>query len=85
MIGIKPTVDAVTGKDLDTMSDISELMDKVENHIIDAIIGLEEILALAEPQTPDARQSMAELDYFHETLEKAYDRAKSSMNHIVNG
>ena len=82
MIGIKPIVDATTGEYLDTTSN---LMDKVENHIIDAIIGLEEILALAEPQTPDARQSMAELDYFHETLETAYDRAKSSMNHIVNG
>ena len=82
MIGIKPIVDATTGEYLDTTSN---LMDKVENHIIDAIIGLEEILALAEPQTPDARQSMAELDYFYETLAKAYDRAKSSMNHIVNG
>jgi len=84
MIGIKPIVDATTGEYLDIFV-TSELMDKVENHIIDAIIGLEEILALAEPQTPDALDSMAELDYFHETLENAYDRAKSSMNHIVNG
>ena len=85
MIGIKPIVDAVTGKDLDTMSDISELMDKVENHIIDALEDIKEILLMASPQNADARQSMAELDYFHETLAKAYDRAKSSMNHIVNG
>ena len=67
------------------MTDISEEMDKVENHIIDTLTGIEQILFSAEPQNVDARQSMAELDYFHKTLTKAYDMAKSSMNHIVNG
>ena len=82
MIGIKPIVDATTGEYLDTTSN---LMDKVENHIIDALEDIKEILLMASPQNADARQSMAELDYFYETLAKAYDRAKSSMNHIVNG
>ena len=65
--------------------DISEIMDDAEGHIIDAIDGIDEILTLAEPQTPNARQSMAELDYFHETVTKAYDRCKSSIQHIING
>jgi len=64
------------------MPDISKLMEKVENNIIDAIDGIHEILALAEPQDPDSRQDIAELDYFLETLEKAYNRAKSSINNI---
>ena len=84
MIGIKPIVDATTGEYLDIFV-TSKLMDKVENHIIDALEDIKEILLMASPQNADARQSMAELDYFYEILVKAYDRAKSSMNHIVNG
>ena len=64
------------------MDDMSDLMSAVENHIIDALSGLDDILYLFDPQTAEAKQDKAELEYFAEMLEKIYARAKSTMNEI---
>jgi len=66
------------------MDDISDLMSAVETHIIDALDKLDDLLYLIDrdPQTEEAKHDVAELYDFYDTVEKAYNRAKSVMNEI---
>ena len=61
---------------------VSEMAGMVERRIIDVLILLEQIMFQGEPQTSDAKDDFGNISDFALLIERAYGRAKSSLNEL---
>jgi len=71
-------------KDINDMG-IPTMAKAAERRIIDTINLLDAILYKAEPQNREAESDVDSIDALCDTIVRAYDKAKSSLNEMQQG